>query len=142
MGLVTAAKKSGRSVSEEIEARLDRSFYLDDWLTVIEGSKRAPIIQALAAAVPMSFGWQGESRVAIYPILKEATAFIIDTLAGRPFPQDLAALTEGLKGPEYAFRVTGHRVAAKVLQDLGIVYGPLDLEAPLQSFRQAPGSEE
>src|SRR5262249_29102882 len=88
VGLVTAAAKSGRSVSEEIEARLDRSFYLDDWLSVIEGSTRAPVIQALSAAVPLAFGMPADwPKETVYPVLKEATALIIDTLSGRPFPE-------------------------------------------------------
>jgi hypothetical protein len=126
-------------VSEEIEARLERSFYLDGCLSVIEGSTRAPIIHALAAAVPFAFfATSATTKETVYPVLKEATAFIIDTLAGRAFPDDDSIRAElkslGLKSPEVDYRYIGYTVAGVVLQDLGIIGRDWKNPPPLGSF--------
>jgi hypothetical protein len=126
MGLKTAAAKHGRSVSEEIEARLERSFDLDDWLSVFEGSTRAPVIHALAASASLAF-WATSSagKETAYPVLKEATAFIIDTFAGRAFPDHDSIKAElkslPLKSPELEYKFIGYTVAEEVLRNLGII---------------------
>lgn len=50
-GMTAFAEASGRSVSEEIEVRLERSVYVDALLTNIVGDEGAILIQMISAAV-------------------------------------------------------------------------------------------
>jgi hypothetical protein len=137
--LRAAAADSGRSVSEEIEARLDRSFHLDSVLSTVAG-KRAQIIQALTASVslsgaatvvaPLLFESQPPGSFTVddqdqYPVMKVAAAIIIDAFAGRPPPADEEIDAEVAKGTisdeEYVYKIIGQTVAMVVLQNLGVI---------------------
>jgi hypothetical protein len=124
------AEAAGRSVSEEIEARLDRSFYLDDVLAVIAG-KKAPLIQALSAAVGVSFNvtsLMDEGNK--FLVLKAATAIIIDHMGGRTIPADRSIEFEALRAEfragrisaaDVTFKLICQNVARQVLWDLGLI---------------------
>ena len=73
--LVGHAHEAGRSVSEEIEARLERSFYMDGLLLTYAGDAQ-PLLSALATAVGLSF-LTGPGGLDRYRIMQAATGYII-----------------------------------------------------------------
>jgi hypothetical protein len=73
--LIGRAGEAGRSVSEEIEARLERSFYMDGVLLTFAGDA-APLVNALASAVAFSF-LKGPYGLDRYRVLQAATGYII-----------------------------------------------------------------
>ena len=73
--LIGHAHEAGRSVSEEIEARLERSFYMDGLLLTYAGDAQ-PLLSALATAVGLSF-LTGPGGLDRYRIMQAATAYII-----------------------------------------------------------------
>jgi len=126
--LVARADESGRSVSEEIEARLERSFYMDGLLNTFAGDA-APITNALATAVAASFLQDNLDRNNRYQVLQVATGYIIAAFGSSYCPrQDPATsstivpkVTEMLWPPRETteYEVEGLRLAYKVLENLG-----------------------
>jgi len=120
-----AAARSGRSISEEIEARLERSFYLDDTLVAFMG-KRGQIIRALSATVLLAENITASmGPIDAFPVLKIACGYVLDFFVGKPIPKDeeiQAELSSGeidRLGAEYKF--IGQTIAATVLQNLGLI---------------------
>ena len=116
------AGESGRSVSEEIEARLERSFYMDGILTTFAGDA-APLVNALATAVAFSF-LQGLDRRDRYQVMQVATGYIIAA-----FGSSVNAGTPGTKvsdmrwppsgGMLDRYELEGLKLAHTVLTNLG-----------------------
>jgi hypothetical protein len=69
------AEEAGRSVSEEIEARLERSFHMDGLLETFAGDA-APIVNALATTVAFTY-LQDLDRHDRYQVMQVATGYII-----------------------------------------------------------------
>jgi hypothetical protein len=73
--LVGHAHDAGRSVSEEIEARLERSFYMDGLMLTFAGDA-GPLLNAVATAVGVSF-LKGPYGLDRYRVMQAATGYII-----------------------------------------------------------------
>ena len=69
------AEEAGRSVSEEIEARLERSFYMDGIMLTYAGDAQ-PLLSAIATAVGLSF-LTGPGGLDRYRVMQAATGYII-----------------------------------------------------------------
>jgi hypothetical protein len=77
--LIGHAHEAGRSVSEEIEARLERSFYMDGVMLTYVGDAQ-PLLTALATAVAVSFlkgARASKSGLDRYRVMQAATGYII-----------------------------------------------------------------
>ena len=73
--LIGSAYEAGRSVSEEIEARLERSFYMDAVMLTFAGDAE-PLLNAIATAVGFSF-LAGPFGLDRYRVMQAATGYII-----------------------------------------------------------------
>jgi hypothetical protein len=116
--LIARATESGRSVSEEIEARLERSFYMDGLLTTFSGDA-APLVNALSTAVAFSF--LQYSPPDQYKILQVATGYIIAAFGGSRCPS-ISRVTEMLwppREPLDPYEGKGLGLAFQVLNNLG-----------------------
>ena len=139
--LKQTAQKNERSVSEEIEYRLNRSFYLDGVFTSIKG-REAQLVQMLVAAVTLTANanpaFAGHKPPEEYPapllrILKITIGIILDALAGTLPPDSDVALSEiqaelksGLiSAVEATERVGGYTIAHELLAAFGIIKGAL-----------------
>jgi hypothetical protein len=128
-------------VSEEIEYRLNRSFYLDGVFTSIKG-REAQLVQMLVAAVtltananPTIAGYRPakEYPAPLLPSLKIAIGIILDALAGTLPPDSDVARSEihaelksGLiSGVEATEKLAGYITAHEVLAAFGIIKGAL-----------------
>jgi hypothetical protein len=91
--LIGHAHAAGRSVSEEIEARLERSFYMDGVMNTYSGDA-APLLNALGTAVGVSFlriSWgkmggvkpQDVDALDRYRVMQAATGYIIAAYGSR-----------------------------------------------------------
>jgi hypothetical protein len=131
--LSKAAALAGRSVSEEIEARLGRSFYLDDVLSTAVGT-RAQLIKALAAVVTTADrtvlwrDYKGEApTLDAYALLKAAAITIIDAFSGHgetflTYAQVDAEIEKGtISEAEGNYKKMGDDIALGILRDLGLV---------------------
>jgi hypothetical protein len=72
--LIAHADEAGRSVSEEIEARLERSFYMDAVMLTFAGDAE-PLLNAVATAVGVSFLKLG--GLDRYRVMQAAAGYII-----------------------------------------------------------------
>jgi hypothetical protein len=121
--LVWNAGESGRSVSEEIEARLERSFYMDGVLTTLAGDA-APLVNALAMAVAFTY-LQELTRQDRYQVMQVATGYIVaafgslhnQTMGPRPKVSDMRWPPSG--GMLDGYELEGLRLAHTVLKNLG-----------------------
>ena len=77
--LIGRAHEAGRSVSEEIEARLERSFYMDGVMLTFSGDTQ-PLLTALGTAVAVSFmkgARASKHGLDRYRVMQAATGYII-----------------------------------------------------------------
>jgi hypothetical protein len=131
--LSRAAAEAGRSVSEEIEARLGRSFYLDDVLSTAVGT-RAQLIKALAAAVTAAertvswHDYEGKApTLDAYALLKAAASSLIDAFSGHgetflTYAEVDAKIEKGIiSEAEGNYKKMGDDIALEILRDLGLV---------------------
>jgi hypothetical protein len=114
--LVSHAGISGRSVSEEIEARLERSFYMDGILMTFVGEV-ADLLNALATAVGASFFVPELRRPDRYRAMQVASQYIIAAFADLDLPKEPEALRTG-EQPEM-YELSGIKIAYQVLKNLG-----------------------
>jgi hypothetical protein len=124
------AEEAGRSVSEEIEARLERSFHMDGLLETFAGDA-APIVNALATTVAFTF-LQGLNREERYRVMQVATGYIIaafgslycptrDKTTSKTFYPTIAEMRTPVRsGAPDKLELTGVRVAHTVLKNLGM----------------------
>jgi len=117
------AEEAGRSVSEEIEARLERSFYTDGLLTTFVGDA-APLVNALSTAVAFSMLLENTTRKDCYQILQVAAGYIIAAFgSSRNATTDFTPKVSEMLWPprETAdrYEVEGLKLAFRVLNNLG-----------------------
>jgi hypothetical protein len=120
--LIARAVESGRSVSEEIEARLERSFYMDGLLTTFAGMG-APLVNALTTAVAFSF-LQDFTRQDRYKILQVATGYIIAVFgsshnATLNLTPKVSEMLWPRRDTSDKYEVEGLKLATGVLSNLG-----------------------
>ena len=120
--LIGAAGQSGRSVSEEIEARLERSFYMDGLLTTFTGDA-APLVNALSTAVAFLY-LQEFTRKDRYQILQVAAGYIIAVFgsshnATTDFTPGVSEMLWPARNTSDRYEVEGLKLAFKVLSNLG-----------------------
>jgi hypothetical protein len=106
-GLRIAAKRSGRSVSEEIESRLERSFGTDGLLDMALGENIADLIQMIFMAVARSGIRTGSKHS--YEVLQAAIFYIIAAFARQLVPRP----------PRNEVEKYGARIAKEVLESFG-----------------------
>jgi hypothetical protein len=106
-GLQIAAKRSGRSVSEEIESRLERSFGTDGLLDMALGENVADLIQMIFMAVARSGIRTGSKHS--YEVLQAAIFYIIAAFARQLVPRP----------PYNEVQKDGARIAEDVLESFG-----------------------
>jgi hypothetical protein len=73
--LIGRAHEAGRSVSEEIEARLERSFYMDGIMFTLAGDAQ-PLLNAVTTAIAFSL-LQGPYGTDRYRVMQAAVGYII-----------------------------------------------------------------
>ena len=106
--LRVAAERSGRSVSEEIEFRLERSFGNDGLLDLALGENIADLIQMIFMAVARSGIRTGSKHS--YEVLQAAIFYIIATFARQLVPRP----------PRNEVEKEGARIARDVLESFGL----------------------
>jgi hypothetical protein len=140
--LIGRAQESGRSVSEEIEARLERSFYMDGIMVSYVGDAQ-PLLNAIALAVASCFlQYDRNDRPRI---MQAATSYIIAAFGSSYCPRrDSVSSTisypkvsemRGLIAPD-KYELAGLRVAYRVLTNLGIEM-PEQIAELVQIFKTA-----
>src|SRR5262245_36132919 len=124
--LIAHAQESGRSVSEEIEARLERSFYMDGITFTYQGDAQ-PLLNAIALAVGFSFlQYNRNDRPRV---MQAATSYIIAAFGSLYCPRrDPASSTTShpkiseMGAPPNTsdkYDLAGLRLAYAVLKNLG-----------------------
>jgi hypothetical protein len=117
--LIAHANEAGRSVSEEIEARLERSFYMDGVMLTFVGDAQ-PLLNAVATAVGVCFlkGPYGPDR---YRVMQAATGYIIaafGSLNTRTHPEVLDVRWPVPSGMPEGHELEGMKIAYWVLNNL------------------------
>jgi hypothetical protein len=121
--LIAHAQEAGRSVSEEIEARLERSFYMDGIMLTYQGDAQ-PLLNALATTVAYSF-LKGPYELDRYRVMQAATGYIIAafgsqntaTTRSRAHVRDMRWPTPDGRPDRY--ELEGMKIAYWVLKNLG-----------------------
>jgi len=101
------AERSGRSVSEEIEFRLERSFGNDGLLDMALGENVADLIQMIFMAVARSGIRTGSKHS--YEVLQAAIFYIIAAFARQLMPRP----------PRFEAEKDGARIAGDILESFG-----------------------
>jgi hypothetical protein len=124
--LAGAAHAAGRSISEEIEARLDRTFNYDALLQTHFGEAH-PIIQALTAAVPFALA-SDLSKQDRNRALQVAAECIIAAFGGRPMNTNAERFRSRLQQID-AYELEGIKIAHFVMRSLGLeeLAGPAEI---------------
>jgi hypothetical protein len=121
--LIGQAHEAGRSVSEEIEARLERSFYTE-WMMATYTGDAQPILNAIAFAVLLSF-LEGSSGLDRYRVMQAATGYIIaafgsqNTAKMHSRAQVLEVRWPPPNGRPEGYELKGMKIAYWVLKNLG-----------------------
>jgi hypothetical protein len=118
--LIGNAWQSGRSVSEEIEARLERSFYMDVIMGGYAGDA-APLLNALTATVAVSF-LKGPYGLDRYRVMQAATGYIIAAFGSHVNPRTRAKVLDARwpvpSGMPKEHELEGMKIAYWVLNNL------------------------
>jgi hypothetical protein len=112
-GLAMSADDSGRSLAQEVEARLDRSFYLDASMMLTHGPD-ANLIYALSTAVAMCAMLELEERPRA---LQVASFHIIAAMFEIDIKNNQARSVEWLVSTPFAMK--GVEIAGRVLRNIG-----------------------
>jgi hypothetical protein len=114
--LIAHADEAGRSVSEEIEARLERSFYMDGVMLTYAGDA-GPLLNAVATAVGVSF-LKGPYGLDRYRVMQAAVGYIIAAFGSSRTATTHNARWPALKGMPEGDELEGMRIAYWVLNNL------------------------
>jgi hypothetical protein len=113
--LINKANETGRSVSEEIEARISRSFYMDALLEHYAGDA-APLLNALTVAVMFCF--RGRPEADSYRMMQAAAGYIIAAFGSK----DTAAAgarekVADVRWPPLSGKPEGHELQGLITAD-------------------------
>jgi hypothetical protein len=111
--LKDSAEKTGRSVSEEIENRLDRSFYMDAIIYSIEGPN-SHLVYALSTAIAISKAARDLDEKDKTRALQAAAVFIIEIISGlKPAGAAPATASEIAAGAAHLAEKIGTRASGR-----------------------------